>query len=323
MKNILSIDGGGIRSYIPLRMLNYIENKTQIPISELFDYFSGVSAGAIVISWVLIKNEHGLQKYSTNQILDMFENLCAQIFPSSYSNKFKTGFGLFGSKYDCTNITKCLENVCGDTKPEDLIKPFTILSYDLISNRPYYFKKTKNDDVYLKDILRATTSAPSFFDPHHIKINSVDYVLIDGGIISCSPIKTCFIDAYDHYNINGLSHNFYTLSLGTGFFDVVYNKDDKNNNGFIFWYKKILEIFLSGSADELNEEVRLIGELMQGNIAKRLDVNVNKYIQLDDVSCLPILKNIMDIWIENNTELLDTVCSELLVNYINNKISNI
>ena len=27
MKNILSVDGGGIRSYIPLRMLNYIENK--------------------------------------------------------------------------------------------------------------------------------------------------------------------------------------------------------------------------------------------------------------------------------------------------------
>jgi patatin-like phospholipase/acyl hydrolase len=49
MKNILSIDGGGIKSYIPLRMLNYIENKTQIPIAELFDYFSGVSAGAFIM----------------------------------------------------------------------------------------------------------------------------------------------------------------------------------------------------------------------------------------------------------------------------------
>ena len=133
MKNILSIDGGGIRSYIPLRMLNYIENKTQIPISELFDYFSGVSAGAIVISWVLIKNENGLQKYSTNEILDMFENLCTQIFPSSYTNKFKTGFGLFGSKYDCINISKSLDYICGNIKPIDLIKPFTIVSYDLIS----------------------------------------------------------------------------------------------------------------------------------------------------------------------------------------------
>ena len=112
MKNILSVDGGGIRSYIPLRMLNYIENKTQIPIADLFDYFSGVSAGAIITSWLLIKDVNNKPKYSTNQILEVFEDLCKKIFPRVFTNRLKVAFGFLGSKYNNTTITESVNEIC-------------------------------------------------------------------------------------------------------------------------------------------------------------------------------------------------------------------
>ena len=136
MKNILAVDGGGIKSYIPLRILNYIENKTQIPIAELFDYFYGVSAGAFIISWLLIKDENNKPKYSTNKLLEVYEDLCKKIFPQVFANRFNNVFGFFGSKYDSTIIKESLYEIFQDIKIKDLLKPITISTYDLITGKP-------------------------------------------------------------------------------------------------------------------------------------------------------------------------------------------
>jgi hypothetical protein len=43
---------------------------------------------------------------------------------------------------------------------------------------------------------------------------------------------------------------------------------------------------------------------------------------MDDIDALPILKIIMDNWIVSNQEQLDKLCTDLLVNYSNNKTNN-
>ena len=48
MKNILSIDGGGIRGIIPAMLLAHIEHTTQKSVSELFDLVVGTSTGGIL-----------------------------------------------------------------------------------------------------------------------------------------------------------------------------------------------------------------------------------------------------------------------------------
>ena len=69
--------------------------------------------------------------------------------------------------------------------------------------------------------------------------------------------------------------------MGAGYFDFSHDINEQTNYGFIFWYKKLLEIYLSGSSDDFTHELVIISELIKGNIAKRLDVNIIKYIQLD------------------------------------------
>ncbi len=48
MKTILAIDGGGVRGLIPAMILQEIEKRTNMPISELFDVVAGTSTGEMV-----------------------------------------------------------------------------------------------------------------------------------------------------------------------------------------------------------------------------------------------------------------------------------
>ena len=40
MKKLLNIDGGGVRVYMSLLLLDYIETRTNKKIVDLFDYFA-------------------------------------------------------------------------------------------------------------------------------------------------------------------------------------------------------------------------------------------------------------------------------------------
>ena len=49
---ILSIDGGGSRGVIPANVLSHIEQKAGIQIRPTFDFFAGVSTGAMVAAYI-------------------------------------------------------------------------------------------------------------------------------------------------------------------------------------------------------------------------------------------------------------------------------
>ena len=49
---ILSIDGGGSRGVIPANVLNFIEREEQVAVRTEFDFFAGVSTGAVVAAYL-------------------------------------------------------------------------------------------------------------------------------------------------------------------------------------------------------------------------------------------------------------------------------
>lgn len=83
-RNILAIDGGGVRIIIPMIILMALEEKTTRSICSMFDMFGGTSMGAFLVS-ALNKpknmNELGYPKYTT---LDVF-----QYFKDNLNNFFK------------------------------------------------------------------------------------------------------------------------------------------------------------------------------------------------------------------------------------------
>lgn len=65
IRQILSIDGGGIRGIIPLKVLEYIESQTRKQIHELFDVIGGTSTGGIIALGLNSKLPHTQQIYTT------------------------------------------------------------------------------------------------------------------------------------------------------------------------------------------------------------------------------------------------------------------
>lgn len=329
MRNILSIDGGGVKTYMPLRLLNEIEKRTKMPISQLFDYFAGVSAGALICSLLLIKNEEGIQKYSTDDIINIFVSQCKIIFSYTYLGWIRTGFGLFDSTYSSANIEKSLSEYFNNINLCNLLKPVSIITYDLISNKPIFFNIEKYPNLQIKDCLLATTSAPTYFSPYEMSINNNKYLFIDGGVVSNNPIEQCFLDAYDFFNIKKNTtenknienfdkdvsvpeiQNFYTLSLGTGYYDVNYSL---GNFGKIGWAGKIIDILFNANISEHNYQLKLIDRFIDGNKLNRIDFKLKKSINLDDVYSFEQMKLIMDEWIITNNEKIDKLCEELLHN---------
>jgi hypothetical protein len=162
MKNILAIDGGGVRSFIPLKILNEIEKRTGVPISELFEYFAGVSAGSIITGLVLVKDENGRQKYTTSQLLELFEKFTKSVFYYSYVDRVMSGFGLLGPKYSNDYLEKALNEYFGSLQLKDLIKPVCFISYDLNTLQPYYYSTRDTPDATVLDSILSSTAAPTY-----------------------------------------------------------------------------------------------------------------------------------------------------------------
>jgi patatin-like phospholipase/acyl hydrolase len=303
MKNILSIDGGGVRSYLTLKILNEIERRTNTPISELFDYFTGVSAGSLVASLLLVKADNGLQKYSTSDILEIFQITSSSIFYNTYWNNIWSVFGLLGPKYSNKEFQKALLEYFGEVSIKNLCKPICILSYDINNQMPYYFTTSETGDMLVKDCILASTAAPTYFYPY--KIGSEQYV--DGGVVTNNPAEICFLKARESDNLS----NYFTLSLATGYSIEPAEK----SFGLLGWSTNILNTLFNATSASQNIELDILDKLLPGdNKFQRIDIPLSKYISLDDTSSFPIMKLLMDNWIAENTTMIDDLCSTLVAN---------
>ena len=294
MKKILNIDGGGVRVYFPLLILNYIEEKTGKNIIDLFDYFCGVSASSIVLSGLLTK-------YSVKELLKLFKELSKIIFYRSYYYIITSGFNLFNSKYTDYYINQALNNYFSDLKLSDVKKPLTILSYDLQKSNSIYFDTYNyTKDYKLWEVIRASTAAPTYFPPY--KLDS--YLLVDGGIITNNLSELNYTKANLYFNEK---EDFFQLSIGSGY----YKPQNKKKSGLLSW---INFINISSNAISSFETVELKNLLLNNlKYFYRLEIDLDTDIMLDDYNAFEQMEQIFNKWLENNKITLDTICNKLIL----------
>lgn len=287
---ILSIDGGGIRGVIPATILVTLEKliqkysgRSDARIGEYFDFIAGTSTGGILTALYLCpdKKNPKRSKMSAEEIAKFYIEDGENIFHKSIKHTVASAFGLFGSKYGCKNLEDKCKELVGEIKLSEILKPCLITSYDINNNSTIFFNKAdafadKEKDFYLRDVIRATSAAPAYFEPAYIKsIAGTEYTMIDGGVFANNPSMCAYVEATKlRYNLN--ADKMIVLSIGTG----SYNKNFRinKNSGLINWAFPLFYMNMSGVSDSVDYQLRTIYESVDKNYYYlRVDKDLREY----------------------------------------------
>jgi predicted acylesterase/phospholipase RssA len=235
-KRILALDGGGIRGAITLGFLEKLEEilaerhermgvmaKKDFRLHHYFDLIGGTSTGSIIAALLAIGG------YSATEIKTMYRDLGAKIFSD------RNGFNLLGKriylnrKYDSAPLKEELKRIFDDARLGDesnktgfcvVTKRLDTCSTWPVTNNPKA-KYFENNRFYIRDIVRASTAAPSFFEPEIIDVgNGEDGIFVDGGMsMMNNPSLQLFLVA----TLKGFRMNWevgedklLVVSIGTG-----------------------------------------------------------------------------------------------------------
>lgn len=197
-KRLLALDGGGIRGAITLGFLEKLEQtlaerhellgympKKDFRLHHYFDLIGGTSTGSIIAALLAIGG------YSVSEIKTMYRNLGARIFSD------RNGFNLLGKriylnrKYDSEPLKEELKRIFQDSRLGDesnktgfcvVTKRLDTCSTWPVTNNPNakFFEQNR---FLIRDIVRASTAAPSFFEPEIIDVgNGEEGIFVDGGM---------------------------------------------------------------------------------------------------------------------------------------------
>ncbi|MFP3013135.1 MAG: patatin-like phospholipase family protein [Rickettsia sp.] len=167
---ILSLSGGGVKGIAELVVLAEIEERTGKSITELFPIITGTSVGGLIAGLLTIPKESGssIPKYSVTEALEIFKEAAPQIFPDEYFSGVKQ---VFTHKYSQKPLEKILDEHLGGMRLSEatsrLMIPVTNLNTDEreveVFDSYNLFGTSGHSDPSLKDVLLATTAAPTYF----------------------------------------------------------------------------------------------------------------------------------------------------------------
>ena len=263
MKKILSIDGGGIRGIIPGMILVTLEEKISsrlgrpVKIGEFFDFVAGTSTGGILTCLYLCPSEEdpGKAKYSAQEAVDLYVKLGGEIFTVSFWKKMIAANGNLDEKYPADNLEKYLKQYLGDTRISQLIKPCLIPSYNIEKRESNFFGqqdfRTKGPaaDFLVRDVCRATSAAPTYFETALIKsIAGEAYPLVDGGVFANNPALCAYSEVRNAVD-EPVARDMIIFSLGTGSENKSYPYSKAKNWGAVGWIKPVIDIMMAGAAE--------------------------------------------------------------------------
>jgi len=316
---ILSIDGGGIRGIIPALVLARIEKLTGRPIATLFDLVAGTSTGGILALGLTIPKRPGRPLYAAQEFVQMFEREGPRIFSRSLLRAFTTSDSLTWKKYSSRGIEQVLAEYFGDSRLRDAVTDVLVPSYEIARRFPFFFKSSNarrrpDYDFPARDIARATSAAPSYFEPMRIPTGTdrEHYTLIDGGVFANNPAACALVEAQStQRSSSGFRPNgFLMVSLGTGSLMRKLPLGFARYWGAVLWAKPLLNAIFDGASSTVDYQLRRLLPTGYYRFQAALDGHTQA---LDNASRsnMTALKILANNLIEEKSADLDALCGQL------------
>jgi patatin-like phospholipase/acyl hydrolase len=259
---ILSIDGGGIRGLIPAQVLTVLETKLQkasknpeARIADYFDLVAGTSTGGILTCIYLCPDEAtGRPRFTATDAVSLYSENAAEIFATSFLQRARSANGILDELYPATGLENLLKDRLQEIKLSDLVKPCLIPTYDIEKRSAYFFtqldaKQYQYCDFLLRDVARATSAAPTYFECAQVdSLSGVTYSFVDGGVFANNPTLCAYAEARK-IGTKPTAKQMVILSLGTGEVKTPYTHAQVQNWGGLQWVQPIIDILMSGTVE--------------------------------------------------------------------------
>lgn len=335
---ILTIDGGGLRGLIAIKILQDLENRTGKRIHEMFDLIAGTSTGGLIALGLTYKAPRQITlkpTYSLDDLEKLYLTRGKDIFPSNKYKLVRWGSDLrnyFLTRFNANGLTKVIQDYFADgARLTDCLNHLLVTTYDVTTGVPVFFKsrhaldpkERQQTNPLLKDICLATSAAPTYLPTHKMKHSTKDDVelnMIDGGVFMNNPSIGALVEMlkYSEYYVQKPKINLddvFLLSIGTGVSITPPKKVTLNWGGKLFWASKAINLLMDGTSQAIDYQCReLLNATTLGDPNYiRLDVDIKSpgqsYLDMADSR-----EEAVSYWLgkyENEYQKNDTLGKEL------------
>ena len=259
MKHVLSIDGGGIRGLIPALVLKELEALTGKPVCDLFDLICGTSTGGILALGLAKDDGSGRPQYTAAELVDIYHERGRDIFFRSLWKGVSSVGGFMDEKYPHEGVESVLEEYFGNEPLGAALNNVMITSYDIQNREPLFFKswKTSHHNIEMRHVARATSAAPTYFEPALIPVCGSLKALVDGGIFINNPAVSVYAEALRLFP----GEEIRVVSLGTGELVRPIAFEEAKDWGKAGWMLPALDCMFDGVSNAADYQMKqLLGD---------------------------------------------------------------
>ncbi|MBN2668175.1 MAG: patatin-like phospholipase family protein [Bacteroidales bacterium] len=308
MKKVLSIDGGGIRGIIPALLLAHIENESKKPIAELFDLIAGTSTGGILALGLTQHNE-GKIEYSALDLANLYKDNGQTIFNNSFWHKVESLSGFQDEKFSADGIESVLEQYFKNHLIKEAKTPVLVTSYDIEQRQPIFFKSWKEQwaELKIRQVARATSAAPTYFEPAYFEVGGKPRAFVDGGVFINNPAMSALVEAKKLFP----DEEILLVSIGTGEQTETILYENAKDWGKVKWLVPLMSCMFDGMSDAVNYQIK---QLLNENYY-RFQIKLTKASDQMDLASNENIQNLFeeaDLLIEQEKEQLKQLLDIIL-----------
>ena len=269
MRYVLAIDGGGIRGIIPALILKQLEQLSGQACCEMFDLMCGTSTGGMLSLGLSINKPGEARPFTAAELVHIYQHRGKDIFPRSLLQGVASVGGLADEKYSSAGLESVLAEYFGNATMQTAVTDVMVTSYDIEAREPFFFKswKTHSQDVLMRHAARATTAAPTYFEPARVCINNTHRALIGGGVFMNNPAVSAYVEAKKRFPNEAIK----VLSLGTGELVRSIPYEEAKDWGKVGWALPAMSCMFDGVSDAADHQM----QVLLGDNYLRLQTDLN------------------------------------------------
>ncbi|MBW8308182.1 MAG: hypothetical protein K0M45_00830, partial [Candidatus Paracaedibacteraceae bacterium] len=174
----LSLDGGGISTYITAYNLQKLEEYAQKPLYQLVDYIGGTSMGGVLALGLMASEDSYTPLWTPHDMMDLLTTQGSKIFPCGQeaTKVWDLSEGLTSSCYPSSPFEKILKRSFRDLRFSDVLVPTLVTTSrlyrkdDQVKSELHIFEsveaqRNEYHDYFVRDVARAASAATGAFLP--------------------------------------------------------------------------------------------------------------------------------------------------------------